>query len=251
MDHSVRKAVFAQCKSELLRTMRNKRFVFFTVIMPIALYFIFTSSIDGNLTVGGISWASYYLMSMSAYGVVGSGITTLSQKISKERSQGWSRLLRITPLPSWAFLVSKVVAQAIVNLLMILIVFLVAGFIKGVDLSASLWVESGLWIWFGSFSFMALGTLVGTIRNADVVQVVSMIVYLSLSMLGGLWFPVEQMSTAMQNIAYIMPTYWLGHGAWNILAGAAFDWKGVLILAGYIVVFIILSSIIMRKQEAV
>lgn len=251
MDISVRRAALAQLKSELLRTMRNKRFVFFTIIMPIAFYFIFTSSMDGDLTVDGIDWAAYYLMSMSAYGVVGSGITTLSQKFSRERSQGWSRLLRITPLPSWAFVLSKVIAQGLINLCMIIILFIIASVVKGVELTAAQWIESGLWIWFGSFSFMALGTLVGTIRNSDVVQVVGMIVYLGMSMLGGLWFPVESMSDTMRAIAHAMPTYWLGHGAWNLIGGGAFDWNGVFVLGAYVIGFVILSSYIMRKQEAV
>jgi len=251
MDLTIRRAALAQFKAELLRTMRNRRFVFFTIVMPIAFYFIFTSSMDSSMQVGGIDWSAYYLMSMAAYGVSGSGITTLSQKFSKERSQGWARLLRITPLPSWAFVVSKVAAQAVVNLFMIVVLFVVAATVKGVDLSPSLWIESGLWIWFGSFSFMALGTLVGTIRNSDVVQVVGLIVYMGTSLLGGLWMPAETMSSTMQTIAHAMPTYWLGYGARNLVGGGAFDWMGVWVLGAYIVAFVLIASYVMKKQEAV
>ncbi|WP_127530802.1 ABC transporter permease [Paenibacillus kobensis] len=251
MDITMRRAAVAQFKVEMLRTLRNRRFVFFTIIMPIAFYFIFTSSMDSEMQVGGIDWSAYYLMSMAAYGVAGSGIMTLSQKFSKERSQGWARLLKITPLPSWAFVVSKVAAQAVINLFMIIILFIVAATVKGVDLSSSLWIESGLWIWFGSFSFMAIGTLVGTVRNADVVQVVGMIVYMSMSLLGGLWTPTETMSSTMQVIAHAMPTYWLGYEARNLIGGGTFDWMGVLVLGAYVIGAVILSSYIMKKQEAV
>ncbi|MWC28419.1 ABC transporter permease [Paenibacillus sp. MMS18-CY102] len=248
---TIRKAAFAQIKAELLRTLRNKRFVMFSVIMPIAFYFIFTSTMDADAEVGGVDWSAYYLMSMTAYGVAGAGITSLSQKLAKERTQGWTQLLRITPLPSWAFIVSKVASQALINLCTVVLMFLVAAFAKGVDLSAAVWIESGLWIWLGSFAFMALGSLVGTIRNTDVVQVVSMIVYMGMSVLGGLWMPVETMSSTMRTIAHVLPTYWLGHGAWNLLGDGTFDWLGVVVLAVYIVAFTLISSLIIRKQEAV
>ena len=38
------KATVAQCKAEILRTARNKRFVMFSIIMPVAFFFLFTST---------------------------------------------------------------------------------------------------------------------------------------------------------------------------------------------------------------
>lgn len=248
--NSTMKATLAQCKAELLRTARNKRFVFFSVIMPVAFFFIFTGTM-GDMKIGNANWYSYYLMSMTAYGVVGASLTSFAQRISKERTQGWIRLLRITPLPSWSYVFSKVAAQAAINLLIIVLVFVIGGFSKGIDLPAAVWVESALWIWIGGFSFMALGTLLGTMRNADAVQVLSMIVYLGLSMLGGLWMPTATMPGVMQTIAKFTPTFRLGQGAWNLIGGGSIDWGGVAILAAYVVVFMVLSTYIIKKQEAV
>jgi ABC-2 type transport system permease protein len=245
------KATLAQCKSEILRTARNKRFVFFSVMMPIALYFIFTGTIGDTAKVGTVNWSAYYLMSMTVYGVIGASITSMAQRISKERTEGWVRLLRITPLPSWSYAVSKVAAQAAINLVIIVVMFLIAGFSKRIDLSPAAWVESGLWIWVGGFSFMALGMLLGTMRNSDSVQVLSIIIYMGLSILGGLWMPTATMSDTMQTIAKFTPTFRLGQGAWNLIGGGSIDWNGVAILAAYVLVFMILSSYILKKQEAV
>jgi ABC-2 type transport system permease protein len=245
------KATLAQCKSEMLRTARNKRFVFFSVMMPIALYFIFTSSVGDTSKIGTVNWSAYYLMSMTVYGVIGASLTSMAQRISKERTEGWVRLLRITPLPSWSYIVSKVAAQAAINLVIIVVMFLIAGFGKKIDLSAAAWVESGLWIWVGGFSFMALGMLLGTMRNSDTVQVLSIIIYMGLSILGGLWMPTATMSDTMQTIAKFTPTFRLGQGAWNLIGGGSIDWSGVVILAAYVLVFMILSSYILKKQEAV
>jgi ABC-2 type transport system permease protein len=245
------KATAAQCKAELLRTIRNKRFVFFSVVMPVAFFFLFTSSIDSGTKINGTDWASYYLMSMTVYGVVGAGLTSFAQRISKERSQGWIRLLRITPLPSGSYVLSKVAAQGLINLTIVLLMFVIGGLGKGIHLSAAIWIESGLWIWVGGFSFMALGALLGSIRNADAVQVLALMVYMGLSILGGLWFPTASMSAVMQNIAKFTPTYRLGQGAWNLVGGGAIEWTGALILAAYVIVFMLLSTYIMKRQEAI
>ncbi|QYR21357.1 ABC transporter permease [Paenibacillus sp. sptzw28] len=245
------KATLAQCRAELLRTARNKRFVFFSVVMPVAFFFIFSSTMGNDAKIGEVDWTSYYLMSMTVYGVVGASLTSFAQRISKERSQGWIRLLRITPLPTWSYVFSKVAAQGMINLIIIVMMFVIGGIGKGIDLSAAAWVESGLWIWIGGFSFMTLGALLGTMRNADAVQVLSMIVYMGLSVLGGLWFPTAAMSGTMQTIAKFTPTFRLGQGAWNIVGGGSVDWGGVAILSAYVLVFMVLSSYIIKKQEAV
>ncbi|BBH22799.1 ABC transporter permease [Paenibacillus baekrokdamisoli] len=245
------KATLAQCKAELLRTARNKRFVIFSIIMPVAFFFLFTSTVGNDAKVGGVNWSSYYLMSMTCYGIIGASFSTFSIRISRERSQGWIRLLRITPLPSWAYVVSKVAAQGIINLFIVIMMFVIGGLGKQISLPVSVWIESGLWIWIGGMSFMALGTLVGAMKNTDAVQVISTVLYMGLSILGGLWMPVESMSSTMQSISKFTPTYQLGHGAWNIIAGVAIDWSSIGILAAYVVVFMVLSSYILKKQEAV
>ncbi|WP_123040740.1 ABC transporter permease [Cohnella candidum] len=244
-------ATWAQCKAELMRTIRNRRFVFFSVIMPVAFFFIFSSTVGDDVQIGNVSWPAYYLMSMTVYGVVGASLTSFAQRISKERSQGWIRLLRITPLPSWSYVVSKIAAQGLINFFIILLVFIVGGFGKGIHLPASTWIESGLWIWIGGFAFMALGSLIGSMRNPDAVQVLAMIVYMSLSIIGGLWFPSSSMSSTMQTIAKFTPTYRLGQGAWNLVGGGTIDWAGVGILVAYVIVFMAVSSYIMKRQEAV
>ncbi|QHW31627.1 ABC transporter permease [Paenibacillus rhizovicinus] len=250
MNQTMLRATIAHCKAELLRTFRNRRFVIFSIIMPVLFFFLFSSAV-GAQKIDGVDWSSYYLMSMTCYGIIGASFSTFSMRLSRERSQGWIRLLKITPLPSWAYIVSKIASQALINLFIIVMMFLIGGIGKHIDLPVSTWLSCGLWIWIGGMSFMALGTLFGSVRNPDVVQVVTMIVYMGMSVLGGLWMPVSTMSKTMQDIAKALPTYRLGQGAWNMLGGGSVDWTGVGILAAYVVVFMVLSSYIMRKQEAV
>ncbi|SDW66030.1 ABC transporter permease [Paenibacillus sp. CF384] len=251
MNGTMVRATLAQCKAELLRTVRNKRFFIFSIVMPIIFYFLFSNIVGDNKVVGGVDWSAYYLMSMTCYGIIGASFSTYSIRLARERSQGWIRMLRITPLPSWAYIVSKIASQAIINLFIVVMMFLIGGIAKGIDLPASTWIASGAWIWLGGLSFMTLGTLFGTMRNPDAVQVLSTVAYMGLSVVGGLWMPFETMSSTMQKVAEVTPTYRLGQGAWNIIGGQGLNWNGIGILAIYVVVLMVVSSWIMKKQEAV
>jgi ABC-2 type transport system permease protein len=242
-------STLAHSKAELLRTIRNRRFVVFSVIMPVIFFFIFTNTIKSTPEIP--NWTAYYLMSMTVYGVVGASLTSFAQRMARERSQGWIRLLRITPLQSWSYIAAKIVSQGFINLCIILVMFIIGIFVKHVELSAMEWLQCGLWIWIGGLSFMAIGMLIGSTRNSDAAQVMAVIVYMSLSILGGLWFPVTTMSKTMQEIAKLTPTYRLGQGAWSIVGGNSVQWAGAAVLVGYVIVCVVLASFIMRKQETV
>ncbi|TXK84128.1 ABC transporter permease [Paenibacillus sp. N3.4] len=245
------RAMIAQCKAELLRTFRNKRFFVFSMIMPAVFYFIFSSTVGDNTDVGGAVWKAYYLMSMTVFGVVGACVNTLSIKFAQERTQGWLRMIEITPLPSSAYVLSKIVSQSIINLVTILFMFLLGSVVKGVDLSMAQWIGCGLWIWFGALPFMALGLLIGTLKSVEVTQVVAQLIFMGTSILGGLWFPTQAMPKIMQDIAFYIPTFRYGQGAWNLISGAGLSYTGLLILAGYGLIFVVLSSYIIQKQKAV
>jgi ABC-2 type transport system permease protein len=244
------RAMLAQCKAELLRTVRNRKFIVFALLMPTIFYFIFTSTMDANMKKGSVDWKAYYLMSMTVFGVIGGSINTLSIRFAQERTQGWVQLIKITPLPSGTYIFSKIAAQSLVNLGTIILMFIIGAVFKDVHLSAGQWIFCGLWIWIGVVPFMALGTLLGTIRSVEVVQVLAQIIFMALSALGGLWMPVETMPQFMQNLAKWLPSYRFGQGAWNIVAGAAFNWSGIAVLAAYVAVFMLLSSYIIKRQEA-
>ncbi|MNH72492.1 ABC-2 family transporter protein [compost metagenome] len=244
------KSMIAQCRAEILRTIRNRRFIVFSIVMPVMFYFIFTST-QGDIKVSGVDWKAYYLMSMTVFGVIGASINTLSVRFAQERTQGWVRLIRITPLPNGSYVLSKILSQSVINLGTIVLMFLIGHFAKGIDLSFGEWITCGLWIWIGVLPFMALGTLLGTLKSVEVVQVAANIVYMSLSVLGGLWMPLATMPKIMQDIAQYLPSYRFGEGAWNVLGGSGPDWTGIAILAAYALIFMILSTYILKRQEAV
>ncbi|WP_100330024.1 ABC transporter permease [Bacillus xiapuensis] len=238
-----------QCQAETLRVLRNPYFVFWSLAMPIFFYFIFTKVINTNVPNEAM-WQAHYLMSMTAFSVMGSAIMTLGIRLVQERSLGWSAYMRITPLPNTIYFLAQMAGQTLIHLLSIIVIFTAGALINDISLTLWQWIGSGLWILFGSFPFLALGILFGAMRKVETAAGVSNVLYIALALCGGLWMPLDVMPETMQKIAEWLPSYHYGSGAWELIRGDAPSWKNVLILLSYFLLFMILSSYTRRKQEA-
>lgn len=238
-----------QCKAEVIRILRNPYYVFWSLFMPILFYVIFTKVFNTN-SPDKLEWQAHYLMSMTAFSVMGSSIMTLGIRLVEERTKGWSMFMRITPLSDNAYFFSKMVGQTVIHMFSITIIFIAGALINGVSLTAYEWVMSGFWILLGSFPFLALGTLVGTMKRVDTASGISNVIYMVLAITGGMWMPMEVMPEIVQKIGKWLPSYHFGNGAWEIIRGNNPEWLNVLMLIGYLFLFMLLFNYIRRKQEA-
>ncbi|WP_019913986.1 ABC transporter permease [Paenibacillus sp. HW567] len=239
-----------QCKAEMLRVIRNPYYVLWSLLMPIMFYFIFTKVVNTG-SDNPSNWQAHYLMSMATFSVMGSAIMTLGIRLVQERTQGWNTFIRITPLPSSVYFAGKMFGQSIMHLFSVICIFVAGYLMNGVSLSFGQWTLSGLWILAGSLPFLALGTLIGFMKRVDTASGVSNILYMGLAVAGGMWMPLEILPKLMQEIGRWLPSYNYGDGAWEIVSGGHPQWSSVLILLGYLAVFVILSVYIRKKQRAV
>lgn len=244
------KAFQNQCMAEIKRVLRNRYFVFWSLVMPILFYYIFTNVVNTDAP-DQAEWQAHYLMSMTVFSVMGSSIMTLGIRLVQERAQGWSTFIRITPLSDGVYFTAQMVGQSVIHILSILVIFTAGAIINGVQLSVGEWLLSGLWILLGSLPFLALGTLIGMMKKVETAAGVSNVLYMVLAVAGGMWMPLEIMPKVMQKIGHWLPSYNFGNGAWQIVRGEMPDWKNILILVSYFILFLVLSKYIRRKQEAV
>jgi ABC-2 type transport system permease protein len=239
-----------QLRAELLRIFRNPYYVLWSLMMPIGFYFIFTRVVDTGDSPGG-QWDALYLMSMTSFSVLGSAIMTFGVRLVQERTRGWAVYMRTTPLPSGMFFAGKMFGQTVMHLLSILVIFTAGYLINGISLSVGQWVSCALWILLGSFPFLAMGALVGSMKRVDTASGVSNACYMAMAVMGGLWTPLDAMPDLMQRIGRWLPSYNFGSGAWDIVRGDSPNWWNALILLGYLVIFMLLSIYTRKKQEAV
>ncbi|CAM5685068.1 ABC transporter permease [Streptomyces aurantiogriseus] len=195
-------------KLELTRALRNRKFLFFSVIYPSVLFLLVAGSADSTTKVDGtgLTLPTYMMVSMASFGALTAVLMGNSERIAKERESGWVRQLRLTPLPGRGYVLAKTASAAVVSLPSIVVVFAVAAAVKDVRLDAWQWLALTGAIWAGSLVFAALGVALGYLASGDAVRPITMITYFGLSILGGLWMPTTTFPAWLQDIAKWVPT---------------------------------------------
>ncbi|MEW2047550.1 ABC transporter permease [Streptomyces sp. NPDC005476] len=226
-------------KLELTRALRNRKFLFFSVIYPSVLFLLIAGSADSTEKIDGtgLTLPTYMMVSMASFGALTAVLMGNSERIAKERQSGWVRQLRLTTLPGRGYVLAKTASAAVVSLPSIVVVFAVAAAVKGVRLDAWQWAALTGAIWAGSLVFAALGVAIGYLANGDAVRPITMITYFGLSILGGLWMPTTTFPTWLQDIAKWVPTHAYAALGQSIEQSQAPHAKDIVILAVFFVLF--------------
>jgi len=243
------KTIIRQCGWETMRTLRNRQFVIFSLVMPVVFYFILTNTIGATFLASGMSSKVYFLVSMAAFSAVSSCLFGLSGRLSFERNQGWLRLVRTTPMRNYIYIFSKILGQLMVGATSTLVLFLIGAFFEGAQLSLGTWVFIWISMTFGAIPFISLGILLGIILNSDTVNIAVNILNILLTILGGMWWPLKMMPKVIQHIGYWLPTNRYAQISWDISTGKSIRFLDIAVLLGYTVVFILVVLLILRRQE--
>lgn len=238
------------CVAEVKRAIRNPYYVFWSLLIPVCFYVIFTKVFIFNDNAADQAlWEAHYLMSMAAFSVMGSSVMTVGIRLVQDKQQGFITFLKVTPLPEYVYIISQMVGQSVIHILSIVVIFFAGALLNDVSLTAMQWMLSGIWILFGSLVFLALGTLVGTMNKVETASGVSNILFLGLALLGGMWMPLNAMPTLLQDIATWLPSYHYANGPWEIIRGNSPAWNNILMLIAFLCLFMVLSVYIRRRQE--
>ncbi|MCU1549945.1 MAG: transporter permease [Glaciihabitans sp.] len=229
---------------DLVRQFRNARSLVFTFAVPVVMLLIFGGAYGSQTdTVTGLPWIIVTTVQMAGYGAM---MAALSQafNIVNERSVGWNRQLRITPLSGFGYLVTKITAALAVGLVSMLIIGAISIIVLHAKLSIAGWLMAGLGIWVGIIPFALIAILIGQFARPEFAQPLFMVTFLSLSILGGLWVPLSILPSWVANVAQVVPSYWLNRlgqmGAslsgnamlpaavligWTVALGALITWR--------------------------
>src|SRR5512138_518085 len=121
-------------KLEVRRVLRNRRTVMFILVFPSVFFFMFGATARGGQSKAGPGAVAYIMISMAVYGAM-VGTTAGGAAVAVERSLGWSRQLRLTPLRPGAYVAMKVLTAMTLGLIAIVTEFAV-GAASGVHMSA-------------------------------------------------------------------------------------------------------------------
>ena len=192
-------------------------------------------------TVGGTEEEEFDIFDqmVPGYAVMFAMFTVLSAAggILEEKERGTFKRLLIAPIPQWSLLGGKLLAQFLMGVGQIALMFIFGALAFHVQLGNSL---LGL-------SLITLGTcwattslgilLVAVIRSRKQIHPITTLVILGSSAIGGSWYPLFMMPKAVQQVARVTLVAWAmeGYNRLMILGGSLADvWVdiGVLVLYG-------------------
>lgn len=206
---------------EIRRSLRDRQYLALVVGWPVCAYLLFAAVFGAQPSGSTLPVDTALMVAMATFGALGAALTATRPRLAIDRQGGWLRQLRLTPLPSSQVVAARVVAALALTIPAIALTFAVAAPVHGVRLEAWQWLGLAMVLCLGCLPFAALGIVIGLVADGDNAQALTMVVYLTLSALGGLWVPVSILPAALQTLAHALPSEQVAELGWRIAAGHA------------------------------
>jgi ABC-2 type transport system permease protein len=229
---------------EVLRVFRNRRFFVFSLVFPLVL-FLLVAGPNRDQTLQGIPFPTYYMAGMVSWGAM-TAVVAGGARIAAERSIGWNRQLRISPLPLRTYFETKLACGYLVAIVSIIVLY-AAGAALDVRLTAVHWVEMTGLILIGLIPFAVLGILMGHLLTVETMGPALGGVTALFALLGGAWGPT---ATSGWLFALIkgLPSYWLVQAGTTGYGGAPWPLQAWIVLVVWTVVLTAVTVRVYRRD---
>jgi ABC-2 type transport system permease protein len=239
-------AYLAEARSECLRYLRAPGFMLPIVLFPTMFYLLFGIVMAKS---EGTDATRYLLASYGVFGVMSPGLFGFGVSLAIERDGGLLTLKRALPMPPGAYLLGKMLmAMAAAAMVVVLLLAMALG-LAHLPLTAA---QAGALLLTGTLGvlpFCALGMFVGTLIKGQGAPGMLNLVYLPMSFLSGLWFPLPMLPKVLQQIAPVWPSYHLDRLALAAVGlGQGALWPHALVLAGFAAAFLLLAVRRLRRH---
>jgi ABC-2 type transport system permease protein len=231
---------------ELLRTFRNRRFFIFALIFPLILFYLVAGS-NRHAHLDGISFPLYYMAGMMAFGSM-SAVLAGGARIALERTAGWTRQVRISPLSMVAYLRAKLLSAYLMALLSVLLLSLAATTL-GVHLNVGDWLLMVGLILLGLIPYAVMGIALGNLLTTDSMAPAQGGITALFSILGGSFGPIAKHG-ALHQISSLLPSYWITQASRTVLDGHVWAGKGFLVIAVWTAAMIRLAMVAYARSGA-
>ena len=232
---------------EVLRNFRNWRFFMLTLTFPLVIYLIITRANQSSV-FNGIPFKAYFMVAMATLGTMASAVS-IASVISAERSSGWTRQMRITPLRKIPYFGAKML-NGYLRALLTLVVAGLAGTLFGVRLPAHEWLTVLGLLLAGLIPFTVLGILLGHVISSDASAPAVGGIVTVFALLGGVYgFQVAQ-SGAMLQFLKALPSYWLVQADKTTIGSGAWPAEAWIVIASWTVALSLTAVLVYRRDTS-
>ena len=230
------KSLLIETGAEILKVARAPEYIIPTLLFPVAFYFMF-----GVVLSGTSNNASYLLATYGVFAVMGPAIFGFGVSTATEKGKGWLTLKRAAPARAVNYIAAKVITTVIFATMAVALLYMVGGFVAGVELSRETWALLLLTHMLATLPFILIGLTLGFLLNANAAIAFANIVFMGLAILGGLWIPIFVFPDTMQSIAKALPTYYLGEIALAVSGQPPSPGQGAREIGGHITMVIYMT----------
>jgi ABC-2 type transport system permease protein len=240
-------AYFGEIGFEFIKALRTPQFAVPTLFFPIMFYVLFAlamGKVSGNSAASLYSFANY-----GVFGCMGPGLFGFGVALAIERELGLLTLKQALPSPPGAYLIARAVMAMLFVALITLMLMTLAVLFAHAPLTLGQAVKVFCVNVLGTLPFCAIGMFVGALVSGQAAVAICNLIFLPMSFLSGLWFPIQILPKFLVAIAPTWPAYHLSQLAMNAVGSpsAGSVASHVLVLAVITLLFFFLA---MRRLQS-
>jgi ABC-2 type transport system permease protein len=210
--------VLRQTYYGLKSTSRNPRAVVFALLFPVFFLVIFNSifaTSGGHVSINGVDVPirTYFAGGLVAYSIMLNCFSTLLIALTTQRETGQLKRYRGTPVPSWTFIASLILRSLALVAVMIVVILILGAVAYGVDIRSEAILGLAVYAALGTATMCALGIALSAFApNADTASVIGPFSAVILSFVSGVFIPIDQLPSWLEDIGRVFPLYHLAAG---------------------------------------
>lgn len=182
---------------ELKRPFRPSALIF-SLSLPAVLYVALLQTGPTGVDLPHGNFAMWMTIGIAVYGGAAAATAT-AVGISVERSTGWMRTIRMTPLGTMKYVLAKVLSAVIAAALPVAVVGAL-GLLTGAQGNPAVWGSGLMLAWLGSAVFAALGIALGLSLAPEIVMHVPGLAITAFAFIGSLFIPLSGLGLTLGQV---------------------------------------------------
>ncbi|WP_371069499.1 ABC transporter permease [Sediminibacillus sp. JSM 1682029] len=234
-------------KLEIVKVLRNKRFIFFTLVVPLVLYTVLYNFSGSDMDKENA--VTVLAIVASIFATVGSGLNTLSSRVTREKPY-ITNILNITPYSPFKFITITSLVQFFLNIVIITVIIVYGFLVFGLEINSPFILMETI-ILFSSIFYIFLGLSLGFLLDSVTLNTIAFPLYFFVMathitedlFIGSIDFP--GFFTAIQKV---FPGIYANSAVINIFNDKNFG-SDFFILTGYVAAMFVISIFIYQVNK--
>ncbi|KHD44119.1 ABC transporter permease [Streptococcus hongkongensis] len=239
----------ALLKIEWIKLWREWPMLILAVGMPVGFFLFYSGMTMSPSPEVQKIFVRSYMLTMTAFSMSSFGFFSFPAMLFEDKKNHWLTYLEHANISMSQYYLSKIIRVYFNFTFSILATFLVAAFMRHVEMSFEKWFGTAILLLLTGIVFLAIGLLIAQIPSPQLMSIVGNVSFLLLAIIGGSWMPISTFPKWMQAISKVTPTYHVNQVVTHFADKGSILWNSLLIVISYAIIIVILAIWIKQKKE--